>query len=171
MVDTGFIETIRELWWDVRPHHNFGTVEIRMCDMPGNLEDTLALSALIQCLVKALSDEIDHGAYQHDSHPMMVRQNKWRAARFGGAAKLVDDYTFEVRPLEQVVEHLVARLLPAAEELGCADYLQRCQEMASGPTWADRQLALAEETGDLPSMVRLLTEQSRVSPRETEQTA
>src|SRR5215213_2510116 len=90
MVRTGFIDTIRELWWDVRPHHNFGTVEVRMCDMPGNLEDTLALSALIHCLVKALSDDIDQGAYQHDCHPMMVRQNKWRAARFGGAAKLVD---------------------------------------------------------------------------------
>jgi carboxylate-amine ligase len=114
MVDTGFIDTIRELWWDVRPHHNFGTVEIRMCDMPGNLDDTLALAALIQCLVKALSDEIDHGAYQHDSHPMMVRQNKWRAARFGGAAELVDDYTFEVRSLEQVVGGLLAKLLPTA---------------------------------------------------------
>ena len=83
LVETGFINTIREIWWDVRPHHNFGTVEVRMCDMPGNLEDSLAIAALIQCLVKALSDEIDRGAYQHDCHPMMVRQNKWRASRFG----------------------------------------------------------------------------------------
>ena len=55
MVDTGFINTIREIWWDVRPHHSFGTVEVRVCDMPGNLQDTLAIAALIQCLVKALS--------------------------------------------------------------------------------------------------------------------
>ncbi len=61
MVDTGFINTIREIWWDVRPHHNFGTVEVRVCDMPGNLQDTLAIAALMQCLVKALSDEIDAG--------------------------------------------------------------------------------------------------------------
>ena len=54
MVDTGFINTIREIWWDVRPHHNFGTVEVRVCDMPGNLQDVLAIAALIQCLVKAL---------------------------------------------------------------------------------------------------------------------
>jgi carboxylate-amine ligase len=165
MVDTGFIDTIRELWWDVRPHHNFGTVEIRMCDMPGNLDDTLALAALIHCLVKSLSDEIDHGAYQHDSHPMMVRQNKWRAARFGGAARLVDVYNFEVQTLEQVVEGLVARLMPTADELGCTEYLRKCQEMAAGPTWADRQLSLATELGDLPSVVRTLTEQSRVTPR------
>ena len=66
MIDTGFINTIREIWWDVRPHHNFGTVEVRICDMPGNLNDVLAIAALVQCLVKSLSDEIDHGTYQHD---------------------------------------------------------------------------------------------------------
>ena len=96
MIDTGFINTIREIWWDVRPHHNFGTVEVRVCDMPGNLTDTLAIAALIQCLVKALSDEIDNGTYQHDSHPMMVQQNKWRAARFGNQARLVDTYTYQL---------------------------------------------------------------------------
>jgi glutamate---cysteine ligase / carboxylate-amine ligase len=52
MIETGFINTIREIWWDVRPHHNFGTVEIRVCDMPGNLDDVLAIAALIQCLVQ-----------------------------------------------------------------------------------------------------------------------
>ena len=94
MIETGFINTVREIWWDVRPHHNFGTVEVRVCDMPGNLQDTLALAALVQCLVKALSDEIDNGTYQHDSHPMMVQQNKWRAARFGNQARLVDTDTY-----------------------------------------------------------------------------
>ena len=89
LIETGYIESIREIWWDVRPHHNFGTVEVRICDTPGTLDDTLALVALVQCLVKALSDEIDHGAYQHDCHPMMVRQNKWRAARYGLDAQLV----------------------------------------------------------------------------------
>ena len=163
MVDTGFIGTIREIWWDVRPHHNFGTVEVRMCDMPGNLEDTLALSALIQCLVKALSDEIDHGAYQHDCHPMMVRQNKWRAARFGMQAEFVDPITYEVKSAGQVVVDLVERLQPIAEELGCSEYLTRCREMAAGPTWADRQIFVAAEAGSLPEMVRRLTAQSRVT--------
>ena len=51
MVETGFINTIREIWWDVRPHHNFGTVEVRVCDMPGNLDQVCGLTALIQCLV------------------------------------------------------------------------------------------------------------------------
>ncbi|HMO86411.1 MAG TPA: YbdK family carboxylate-amine ligase, partial [Lacipirellulaceae bacterium] len=54
MQSTGFINSIREIWWDVRPHHNFGTVEVRVCDMPGTLDEVLALAALTQCLVKAL---------------------------------------------------------------------------------------------------------------------
>jgi glutamate---cysteine ligase / carboxylate-amine ligase len=167
MVGTGFIDTIRELWWDVRPHHNFGTVEIRMCDMPGNLEDTLALSALIHCLVKSLSDEIDQGAYQHDCHPMLVRQNKWRAARFGGHAQLVDAFTYEVRSLPQVVDELVERLRSTAEDLGCGEYLDHCRAMAAAPTWAERQQTLARETGSLQETVRQLTQQSRISPRST----
>jgi carboxylate-amine ligase len=164
MVNTRFIETIREIWWDVRPHHNFGTVEVRMCDMPGSLDDTLALAALIHCLVKALSDEIDQGAYQHDCHPMMVRQNKWRAARFGGEAQLVDAITFEVQTLPQIVDGLIDKLQPSADELGCTDYLERCRQMAAGPTWADRQLALAQETGSLEEVVRRLTRESRITP-------
>lgn len=164
MVATGFINTIRELWWDVRPHHNFGTVEIRMCDMPGNLNDVLALASLIQTLVKSLSDEIDEGTYQHDCHPVLVRQNKWRAARFGIHAQLVDDVSYEARTVPQIVDALVDRLTPSAEELGCTEHLQRCRQLAAGPSWADRQQSLAEQAGNLPAMVRELVNQSRITP-------
>ena len=164
MVQTGFISTIRELWWDVRPHHNFGTVEIRMCDMPGNLADTLAIAALIQCLVKSLSDEIDQGVYQHDGHPIIVRQNKWRASRYGLDAELVDPGSFEVMTARQWVAGLVDRLGDVGDELGCSEYLAHCTEMAKGPTWADRQHALAEESGSLQEVVKQLTAQSRISP-------
>lgn len=164
MVSTGFIETIRELWWDVRPHHNFGTVEVRMCDMPGSLADTLALAALIQCLVKSLSDEIDEGTYQHDSHPMLVRQNKWRASRFGIQAQLVDLPDFETRSLEQIVGGLVARLRATADELGCIDHLEHCREMAAGPSWAERLLTMAADGVGFEEIVRRLTEQARISP-------
>jgi carboxylate-amine ligase len=163
MVETGFINTIREIWWDVRPHHNFGTVEVRVCDMPGNLEDTLAITALIQCLVKGLSDDIDQGAYQHDCHPMMVRQNKWRAARFGVKAELVDSYTYEVRPIPVIMEGLVKRLRPEADELGCWPYLEHCLTMANQHSWADRQREILRETGESSEVVRVLNEQSRLT--------
>ncbi|MCA9265434.1 MAG: YbdK family carboxylate-amine ligase [Planctomycetales bacterium] len=162
MVDTGFINTIREIWWDVRPHHNFGTVEVRVCDMPGNLHDVMALTALIQCLVKALSDEIDRGTYQHDCHPMMVRQNKWRACRYGNQAELVNSYTYAVQPVSVIAETLVRRLRPQAEELACWDALQEIVRMANRPDWATRQRDLLAKTGDPREVVGQLTEASRV---------
>ena len=165
MVDTGFINTIREIWWDVRPHHKFGTVEVRICDMPGNLEDTLALSGLIQCVVKYLSDEIDNGTYQHDCHPMMVQQNKWRAARFGTAAQLVDSYTHEALPVAEAVEKLALHLRPVAEELDCVDRLDHCRQIASSPSWADRQLSILAETDSPEEIVRQMTEESRTTPK------
>lgn len=163
MVDTGFINTIREIWWDVRPHHNFGTVEVRVCDMPGNLQDTLAIAALIQCLVKALSDEIDGGTYQHDCHPMMVRQNKWRATRFGTGAQLVDSYTYQVVTVAQAVDEMVDKLTPVAANLGCEHHLEHCRHIAGSPSWADRQMSILAETGSAEEIVRQLTEVSRVS--------
>ncbi len=165
MVETGFINTVREIWWDIRPHHNFGTVEVRVCDMPGNLHDVLGIAALTQCLIKALSDEIDVGTYQHDCHPMMVRQNKWRACRFGLSASLVDTYTFEVQSVPQIVEALVQQLAPHAEQLGCRSHLEHVLQMAEGPSWAEVQLKTLDETNDRVEVVKRMCDQARISPK------
>jgi carboxylate-amine ligase len=163
MIETGFINTVREIWWDVRPHHNFGTVEVRVCDMPGNLQDTLALGALVQCLVKALSDEIDNGTYQHDSHPMMVQQNKWRAARFGNQAKLVDTNTYLSATVEDTVGQLVKLLRRTAAELDCEKYLDHCVSMAHSPSSAQRQIDLLTETNDPREVVCRLVQDARIT--------
>ncbi len=163
LVETGFIDSIREIWWDVRPHHNFGTVEVRMCDIPGNLEDSLALAALVQCLVKALSDEIDQGTYQHDCHPMMVRQNKWRASRYGLEAQLIDPLTFEPQSVRQIVASLVERLQPMAAELGCVNWLDRILHLSEGKSWAARQLEVLEQTGSPEEVVRRFSELARLA--------
>lgn len=154
MVATGFIKTIREIWWDVRPHHNFGTVEVRICDMPPSLRHVLGLTALIQCLVYDLSEEIDRGTYQYDCHPFLVRQNKWRACRYGMEARLVDPTTFQAVPARELVHGLVQRLGDRAEELGCAQYLLDLHDLAEEPTGAERQMRAFEETGDLAEVVR-----------------
>jgi carboxylate-amine ligase len=166
LVDTGFINSIREIWWDVRPHHNFGTVEVRVCDMPGNLEDVLTIAALIQSLVKALSDDIDEGAYQHACHPMLVRQNKWRACRFGNRAELVEQFTYVTQPVSLTVENLVQRLRPTARELQCEPQLERALLLATQPSCAQRQVDMLQETGDLAEVVRQLTAYSRLSATE-----
>ncbi len=163
MVETGFINTIREIWWDVRPHHNFGTVEVRVCDMPGNLDHVCALTSLIQCLVKALSDEIDEGTYQFDCHPMMVRQNKWRAARFGLGARLVDARTYSVRSVQDIVGDLVDYLRDVSQDLGCESELLFVNDIAAGDDWSMRQRNICKQTGKPSEVVRQLSEQSRIS--------
>lgn len=165
LIDTGFINSIRDIWWDIRPHHNFGTVEVRVCDMPGNLTDTMTLVSLVHCLVRALSDDIDEGAYQHDCHPMMVRQNKWRAARYGIDAQLVESFTHELASARTVITQLAERLRPTAEQLGCSEYLDRVGDLAESSSWATRQLNLLNETRDPAAVVRKMTEQSRITKR------
>ena len=154
MVQTGFIKTIRELWWDVRPHHNFGTVEVRICDMPPTLEHVLGLTALIQCLVFDLSEEIDRGTYQYDCHPFMVRQNKWRACRYGMDAKLVDPGTYQAIPARHVIHSLIDRLDERGEALGCARHLRSVRDLIEQPTGSMRQLQIYQETHNLADVVR-----------------
>ena len=164
LIDTGFINTIREIWWDVRPHHGFGTVEVRICDMPGSLNEVLAITSLVQSLVHYLSNEIDEGTYQHDCHPMMVRQNKWRACRFGRQANLVNSYTYNVLPVPDEVNRLVSILGDTAIDLRCSDYLSRLPEIMRQPSLADRQRAIREKHGgDLAAVVNELTAAARIS--------
>lgn len=163
LIHTGFIKTIREIWWDIRPHHNFGTVEVRICDMPGNLDDSMALVALIHCLVKQLSDSIDEGLYQHDCHPMLVRQNKWRAARYGLDAELVDSDNHQMVPVRQTLNRLVDDLLPISQELHCENELLHIRNLAKAPSWATRQLSHLKNSADDPrKLVHWMTTQSRV---------
>ena len=162
LITTGFINSIREIWWDIRPHHNFGTVEVRVCDMPPNLNQVLGITALVQCLVTALSDEVDEGTYQLDYHPMMVQQNKWRATRFGAEAQLVNSDDNEQYSVTESVTQLVERLRPVAEKLNCSDELESALTIPAR-TGAEQQLAIFEETGDKAEVVRRMIEQNHWS--------
>ena len=144
LIDTGFINTIREIWWDIRPHHNFGTVEIRVCDVPASLEQVLAITALAQCLVHAISHEIDEGTYFAEYHPMMVQQNKWRAIRYGAEARLVDSDNYKQFSVQKTTERLVEILRPVAKELGCEAEIESALKLP-GATGAAQQLKLWEE--------------------------
>jgi glutamate---cysteine ligase / carboxylate-amine ligase len=124
LIDTGFINTIREIWWDIRPHHNFGTVEVRVCDVPASLDHVLSITALVQCLVRAISHEIDEGTYFAEYHPMMVQQNKWRAIRYGAEARLVDSDDYKQYSVQKTTQRLVSLLTPVAQELDCARELE-----------------------------------------------
>lgn len=162
LIDTGFINSIREIWWDIRPHNNFGTVEVRVCDMPPNLDQVLGITALVQCLVHAISQDVEEGTYQRDYHPMMVQQNKWRAARFGAEASLVSSADYEQQSVVDTVDRLVKRLGPIASELGCAAELESVLGIP-GQTGAKQQLAIFEETGSQQEVVRQMIEQNHWS--------
>jgi len=153
LTSADLIGTSKDLWWDVRPSPEHGTVEVRICDMPSDLPSVLGLAALTQCLVVALSRE-NCGAALDEGGLMIVRQNRWRAARFGLGAELVDPYTGDAAPARRVCKDLVERLRGVAEELECASELGLVRSMADGPTGAERQLAVFERTGDLVEVVR-----------------
>lgn len=157
LMDTGFINSIREIWWDIRPHHHFGTIEVRVCDIPPSLNHVLSLTALIQCLVHTISNEIDEGTFQSEYHPMMVEQNKWRATRYGADASLVSYRDFQQRSVPQLVDDMITRLGPAATELQCSAELEGLAQIpaASG---ARRQLEIYEQTGSRRKVVEKLLE-------------
>ncbi len=161
LVETGFIQSIREIWWDIRPHHNFGTVEVRICDMPGSLQDTAGLVALIHCLVAQLSQQIDAGTYQHDCHPMLIRQNKWRAARYGLDAQLVDSFTHQLIPARESIAQLVDQLSGTADRLQCRPQLELVREMLGRPTWSQQQLERCGGGLPGPELVHWMLERSR----------
>ncbi|TVP95682.1 MAG: YbdK family carboxylate-amine ligase [Planctomycetaceae bacterium] len=161
LVDTEFIRSIREIWWDIRPHHNFGTVEIRICDMPGSLGDVAGLVAIMHCLVKKLSDEIDEGTYQYDCHPMMVRQNKWRASRYGSDANLVDSDTYQLVPARQVIRELAESLLPVSTQLGCETELNHLLSINAHPNWSQRQRNRYNQAKNPAELVRWMVDQAR----------
>ena len=120
----GAITGIREVWWDIRPHPDFGTVELRICDGIPTLGEVAALAALAQSLVEWFDGRLDRGETLPVRKDWVVRQNKWRAARHGLDAQILVDDRGTQSPLRREVVDLVEQLAPVATRLGCADELE-----------------------------------------------
>jgi carboxylate-amine ligase len=159
LVATNFIRSIREIWWDVRPHAGFGTVEIRIMDQPLNMTHLLGLVALTQSLVAGISADIDKGAYLYDCHPMVAKQNKWHAGRYGMDATFLDSDTGLAVPARQMARRLIERCEPWAEKLGCENELAGLDDIISNGTGADRQRKVHKESGSNQAVVQYLIEQ------------
>ena len=156
LISTGFIRSVRENWWDVRPHAEFGTVEIRICDMPLNLEHTLALVALTQSLIAAIADRIEKGAYLYDCHPMVAKQNKWQAARYGMDAVFVDPESMSAIPAKLTAANLVERVKPFAQRLDCAGQLDLINDILTNGPGAARQRGEYASRSDMHDVVQFL---------------
>ena len=156
LITAGTIETVREVWWDIRPHPSYGTVELRMCDAMPTLWETCAMAALAQCLVKSFDEMMDRGEQPPEPREWIRRENKWRAARWGIEAELVVDDAGHTRPLAEIVADLVAELMPVAEQLGCASELADLLLIAArGPGYV-RQRRLVDEGASLDEVVAAL---------------
>lgn len=157
LVSSGTIESIREVWWDIRPHPGFGTVELRICDGVPTLQEVGAVAALAQCLVDQLNTQVDRGYHLPEPKSWVVRENKWRAARYGLAAELIIDEYGATRPLRAAIAELVDDLAPIAQRLGCAAELRDVLAILEGGASYERQRRATEaRAGDVRAAVDIL---------------
>jgi glutamate---cysteine ligase / carboxylate-amine ligase len=149
MVDSGVMEDYTYLWYDVRPHPKFGTVEIRVCDSQTRVEHTLALTALIQAMVKELAEHFEEGKQLAEYPWQMLDENKWLAARHGLDGELVDLPSSDRIGSRTLARRLVDRLRGHAEDLGSAAELEGIQDLLDRGNGAARQIVVYEANHDL----------------------
>jgi glutamate---cysteine ligase / carboxylate-amine ligase len=153
MVESGAIEDYTYLWYDVRPHPNFGTVEIRTMDGQTRLEHTLALAALVQAMVKELCEHFDSGE-QLSSYPYeMLDENKWLAARHGLDGELVDLPSVDRVSTKDLVRRVRDRVREHSQELGSEGELDGIDDLLQRGNGAARQIVVYEANHDLREVV------------------
>ena len=126
LYETGSIDEHTQIWWSVRPHLAFPTIEIRVCDGQPRLEEAHALAALLYAVTARIARALDEGERLPDYSNHLVEENFWRAIRYGLSGELIDLAAFpspRVRPARAALEELIEWTLPVAEELGAAPYL------------------------------------------------
>ena len=162
LISAQTIQSIREVWWDIRPHPNFGTVELRICDGLPTLREIGWAAALSQCLVEMFNGQLDKGYTLPTPKGWTVRENKWRAARYGVDAEIILDDTGRTAPLRDVVLELVDDLAPIADRLDCSKELLRAKEIAAtGPSYQRQRAAADAADGDLRAVVDALVAEMR----------
>lgn len=165
LVGTGVLEDATEVRWDIRPAPRWGTIEVRACDGMSTLPELAAVAALVQVLVEHFSRELDEGRELLTLQPWFIRENKWRAARYGLDARVIVDREGTQVP---VVEHLrekLAELADIAVELKCARELAGIETILSQGASYARQLLVADAAqGDLREVVQHLIREFRSGP-------
>ena len=144
LFDTGSIHEHTEMWWSVRPHLAFPTVEIRICDAQPLEDEAISLAALAYSLTARIARALDEGEeLLHPPH-REIEENFWRAIRWGLSGEMIDLATHEVRPTRAALEELIDWVRPVAEELGAAEYLSVPSANA-----CERQIARFEDGATL----------------------
>jgi len=160
LIKTGCIDNAKRIWWDVRCHPFFDTVEIRICDMTTRIDDTLGIAALVQALMGKLYLLYRRNQGWREYSHMLIEENKWRAVRYGLDGQLIDFGKREQVPIRILIEELLDFVVEAADIFHTQDDLDRIRAICREGASADRQLRVFKETGSLRSVVDDLAEQT-----------
>jgi glutamate---cysteine ligase / carboxylate-amine ligase len=168
LVKLNSIDNGKKIWWDVRPHPTFGTLEFRMCDVATKVEEAIAIAAITQAIVvklhKLYTGNMGFRLYRR----ALIEENKWRAARYGIEGKLIDFGKEAEVPMRELAAELLEFIDDVVDDLGSRSACEYVNTILSEGTSAERQLRVYQETGDLKAVVRHLVEETRggvIQPR------
>jgi carboxylate-amine ligase len=166
LIKTNCIDNAKKIWWDIRPHPFFNTLEFRVCDIPMRMDETIALAALIQATVAKLYKLYSANQGFRLYRRALLMENKWRAARYGLDGKLIDfGKQKEVSARDLVMEYLEF-VDDVVDELGCREELEYIHVILEKGTGADRQLRVFEETQDLKQVVDYIIQETEAAVEE-----
>jgi glutamate---cysteine ligase / carboxylate-amine ligase len=148
------------IWWDIRPHPRLGTLEVRICDAQTHASSVAAIAALIQALVAVIGSAFECGELSTPSPDLVLEENRWRAARDGLEARLIDPLDDTERPATEAILALLDRCSPAADALGCVEELDLVEQILFHGNGADEQRRIYDETGDPLAVARWLAERT-----------
>ncbi|HXV57898.1 MAG TPA: carboxylate-amine ligase [Gaiellaceae bacterium] len=157
---TGCIADYTHIWWDIRPHPRFGTIEVRVMDAITRVEETVAIAAFVQALVKYYSELYDAGKELPSYHRILVTENKWLGARYGLEAPVMDLATGRRNrvPIAQLIRRALREVEPHARELGSERELEGIRDILSRGNGADRQLRVFNANRDILEVTREISD-------------
>ncbi len=159
LVTTGCIDEPTKIWWDIRPHPKFPTIEFRVCDICTKIDEAVCIAALVQAIVaKLIKLRLDNQSWRIYRHHL-IAENKWRAVRYGIAGRLIDFGKREEFPMKHLAHEMLEFIDDVVDDLDSRAEVEYVHTILSGGTSADRQLEVYRETGDLKAVVdRLVAE-------------
>ncbi len=160
LIKTGCVDNAKKIWWDVRLHPFFDTLEIRICDAQSRVDDTMALAAVIQAIVvklhKLQRDNLSFRIYRR----RLIEENRWRASRYGLDGKLIDfgrEIEVDARSL---LNELLEFISTEVDELGSAQEIAHVEKILREGTGADRQLSAWERQHNMHDVVDLIVDET-----------
>ena len=163
LVKTNCIDDGKKIWWDIRLHPYFNTIEFRICDIPMRADETICLAALMQALVAKIYKLLNQNLNFRSYRKVLINENKWRAARYGIQGKLIDFGKQEEVPYRNLCDELLDFVDDVLDELGSRHEVEYIRTILDNGTGADRQLAVFEQSGgDLKKVVDYIVEETKV---------